>query len=191
MPPKAKVSKDDIVLAAIEIIRESGAESVNARSVAAKIGCSTQPIFSNYASMDDLKYDVIKTAYGKYMEYVLSYRSPEGCPKYKNTGLAYISYAENERELFKLLFMRHRSKNEYVQKDNSVEPVIDMLVSSTGLERSEAEMFHTEMWIFVHGIATMVATEYLEIREEDVSEMLTDMYRGLLKRFSEKRLKDE
>ena len=191
MPPKAKVSRDDIILAAIEIIRESGAESVNARSVAAKIGCSTQPIFSNYASMDDLKYDVIKTAYGKYMEYVLSYRSPEECPKYKNTGLAYISYAKNERELFKLLFMRHRSKNEYIQKDNSVKPVIDMLVSSTGLERSEAEKFHTEMWIFVHGIATMVATEYLEIREEDVSEMLTDMYQGLLKRFSEKRLKDE
>ena len=191
MPPKAKVSKDDIVLAAIEIIRESGAESVNARSVAAKIGCSTQPIFSNYASMEELKYDVIKTAYGKYMEYVLSYRSPEGCPKYKNTGLTYISYAKNERELFKLLFMRHRSRNEYVQKDNSIDPVIDMLVSSTGLERAEAEKFHTEMWIFVHGIATMVATEYLEIREEDVSDMLTAMYQGLLQRFSEKRLKNE
>lgn len=43
------------------------------------------------------------------------------------------------------------------------------------------------MWIFVHGIATMIATDYLEISDDDISFMLTDMYQGLLKRFSEKR----
>lgn len=191
MPPKAKVSKDDIILAAIELIRESGADSVNARSVAAKIGCSTQPIFSNYASMEELKRDVIRSAYDRYMEYVLTYKPPKGAPKYKSTGLAYITYAKNETELFKLLFMRHRDKDEYLQKDESITPVIDMLVSSTGFERSVAEKFHTEMWIFVHGIATMIATGYLEIDDEYVSDMLTDMYRGLLNRFSEKRLEDE
>lgn len=55
MPPKVKVEKDDILKAAIEIVRDNGAGSLNARAVADKLSCSTQPIFSNYASMDELK----------------------------------------------------------------------------------------------------------------------------------------
>lgn len=190
MPPKQKVTKEDIVLAAINLVRKNGVESINARSVAAEIGCSTQPIFSNYATMEELKQDIIKISYEKYMEYILSYKAPEGCPAYKNTGLAYITYAKNERELFKLLFMRHRTREEYIKKDSSVKSVIDMIISSTDLSQNEAEIIHTEMWIFVHGIATMIATDYLEISDDDISFMLTDMYQGLLKRFSEKRMEN-
>ena len=49
MPPKVKVSKEDINTAAVEMVRESGAEALNARALAAKLGCSTQPIFSNFS----------------------------------------------------------------------------------------------------------------------------------------------
>ena len=51
MPPKVKVSKEEIINTAISLIRKSGASAVNARSIAAELGCSTQPIFSNFASM--------------------------------------------------------------------------------------------------------------------------------------------
>lgn len=187
MPPKQRISKDDIVQAGVDIVRNNGIENVNARSVAAKLNCSTQPIFSNYTSMDELKQDIIKTSYEEYMQYILSYRAPEDCPKYKSTGLAYITYAKNERELFKLLFMRHRTNEEYMKKDESLKPVIDIIMSATGLSQSDAELLHGEMWIFVHGIATMVATEYLEFSYDTISYMLTDVYQGLLKRFLEKR----
>lgn len=186
MPPKQRVSKEDIVFAAINVVRKGGANSINARAVASEIGCSTQPIFSNYTSMDELKKDVIKVSYEQYMQYALNYKSPEDCPAYKNTGLAYITYAAKERELFKLLFMRHRESKEYIQKDNSIEPVIDIIISQTGLSRKDAELLHSEMWIFVHGIATMTATEYFELSYETISFMLTDVYQGLLKRFLEK-----
>ena len=52
MPPKAKVTREDILSACVEIIRESGFDAVNARALASRLGCSTQPIFSNYASME-------------------------------------------------------------------------------------------------------------------------------------------
>lgn len=51
MPPKVKVTKEEIIAAALEILRQKGMEAVNARAVAAALGCSTQPIFSNYSSM--------------------------------------------------------------------------------------------------------------------------------------------
>ena len=43
-----------------------------------------------------------------------------------------------------------------------------------------AERFHLEMWIFVHGIAVMVATGYLEWDMDFVSDALTHMYGAML-----------
>jgi hypothetical protein len=36
------------------------------------------------------------------------------------------------------------------------------------------------MWTFVHGIGVMLATSYLELDEELISRMLSDVYQGLL-----------
>ena len=46
-----------------------------------------------------------------------------------------------------------------------------------------ANLFHLEMWVCVHGIATMMATSYLNIEEELVSRMLSDYDLGLKNRF--------
>ena len=59
MPPKVKVTKEAIINAAMDIVRENGAAALNARAVAARLDCSTQPIFSNYNNMEELRADVI------------------------------------------------------------------------------------------------------------------------------------
>ena len=46
MPPKIKVTKEDIIRIAIDCVRESGEGSLNARNIASRLGASTQPIFS-------------------------------------------------------------------------------------------------------------------------------------------------
>jgi hypothetical protein len=43
--------------------------------------------------------------------------------------------------------------------------------------------------VYVHGIATMIATSYLEWDLDTVSEVLTDAYVGLKYRFSQKNCK--
>ena len=55
MPPKSKVTKDMIVHAAVEIIRQNGFESVNARTVAGQLHCSTQPVMYHFTTIDSLK----------------------------------------------------------------------------------------------------------------------------------------
>ena len=55
MPPKVKISKEKIIEAAISLIRNGGVEAVNARTLAAALGCSTQPIFSNFETMEALQ----------------------------------------------------------------------------------------------------------------------------------------
>ena len=55
MPAVKKVSKDDIIDAAIDVLRDDGFSAINARSVAKKLGCSTQPIYFSFKSMEELR----------------------------------------------------------------------------------------------------------------------------------------
>ena len=52
MPAIKKVSREDIIDAAVEVLREGGFSAVNARSVAQKLGCSTQPIYFSFQNFD-------------------------------------------------------------------------------------------------------------------------------------------
>ena len=61
--------------------------------------------------------------------------------------------------------------------------IIPVIMKNTGLSRERAELFHLELWIFVHGIASMIATSYLDWEAETVSDVLTDAYMGLKTRF--------
>ena len=62
MPPKVKITKEEITAAALELLRQRGMEAINARAVAKELGCSTQPIFSNYSTMTGLFADVLAAA---------------------------------------------------------------------------------------------------------------------------------
>ena len=55
--------------------------------------------------------------------------------------------------------------------------------NNTGLESSDAKLFHLDMWAYVHGIATMIATGYINFDWELISKMLTVVYQGLKKQY--------
>ena len=57
--------------------------------------------------------------------------------------------------------------------------------NSTGFSGARAGLFHLEMWAYVHGVAAMLATGFLELDWPLISQMLTDAYMGLKKRFEE------
>ena len=176
MPPKVKVTKEDIINAAVSIVRNSGAQSINARTVAASLNCSTQPLFSNFATMEELRYAVVSVADKLYQEYTKREIESQKYPAYKASGMAYIRFAKEEKELFKLLFMRDRSSEIIPTFSKNIS---DMVKTNTGLSGKSAELFRLEMWAYVHGIATMMATNYLELDTELISKMLTDAYQGL------------
>lgn len=180
MPPKAKVGKEDVVSAAMHVVRESGADAINARAVAAALGTSTQPIFYHYKTMEALKLDVIAAADAMYQEYLQKAMATGEYPAYKASGMAYIRFAKEERELFKLLFMRDRSGEQVTEDHESIRPILEIIKEKTGFTEQEAFQFHLEMWIYVHGIATMIATSYLELDTAFISQMLTDAFMGLL-----------
>ena len=186
MPPKVKVTKSDIINAAVDIVRNGGAEEINARNIASVLNCSTQPIFSNFATMHELRFAVIEKANALCQEYTRREIESGNYPAYKASGMAYIRFAKEEKELFKLLYMRDRSDEAIPKETEFTEDLESIVHNNTGLEGMDARLFHLEMWAYVHGIATMLATNYLELDTNLISKMLTDAYQGLKKRYETK-----
>jgi AcrR family transcriptional regulator len=183
MPPKVKVTKEDIVNTAVTIVRNSGEQAINARIIASALNCSTQPIFSNFASMQELRLAVVEKADQLCREYVQREVESGKFPPYKASGMAYIRFAEEEKELFKLLYMRDRT-NEIIPESSELGDQMESIVqSNTGLNKENAKLFQLEMWAYVHGIATMAATGFVRLDWELASRMLTDAYQGLRKQY--------
>ena len=183
MPPKVKITKEDIVQSGLDIVRWEGEEGLNARNIAAALGCSTQPIFSNFNSMEDLRMSVVAASEDLFTQYMHREMALGQCPAYKACGKAYIRFAKEERNLFRLLYMRDRTGETGTEESRLFDQMETMVHNNTGLENDRARRFHLEIWSFVHGVAAMMATGYLQLDMDLVSEMMTDVYQGLKHRF--------
>ena len=183
MPPKVKIAKEDIVQAAVDIVRAGGAQAINARTIATILNCSTQPVFSNFATMEELRLAVVEKADLLCQAYMQREVERGEFPTYKANGMAYIRFAKEEKELFKLLYMRDRSAENIPEQTDTGDQMEAMVRGNTGLDGSDAKLFHLEMWAYVHGIAAMFATGYLDLDWDLVSKMLTDAYQGLRKQY--------
>ena len=177
MARKETITKNDILNAAFEMARQEGISQVSARTLAAKAGCSTQPIFRVYKNMEELGDEL----FNKAIEFFGTFY--EGVPKkndtpFVNMGLAYIHFAQEESQLFRLLFL---SENRHGKS------LYDMLNGRNGAVvreinnakfygcKSPGEMF-MKMWIFIHGAACMSLTGDYDLQEEDTIKLLEECY---------------
>lgn len=190
MPPKCRFTREEIIQVALDLTAEKGVGALTARGLAQRLGSSAKPIFGLFANMEEVQQEVVKAANLRYQEYLRQDMSAGRYPPYKASGMAYIRFAREQKELFKLLFMRDRTHEEKVAGDE-LEALLGLIQKNMGLSRDDAYRFHLEMWIYVHGIATMIATAYLEWDMDFISAALTDAYQGLRLRFLPKETEGE
>ena len=179
MAPKIKITKEDIIKTAVDLVRGRGEGALNARAVAAALQCSTQPVFSNFATMEDLRAAVIAGAYDLYLGFLKKEAEKGEYPPYKSFGMAYIRFAKEEKELFKLLFMRDRTEEDISAVSSDFEESVQMIVRANGVSVEKARLMHMELWTCVHGIGVMLATSFMPLPWKTVSDMLSDVYQGL------------
>ena len=190
MPPKCRFTREQIIQAALELTAEKGIGALTARGLAQRLGSSAKPIFGLFTNREEGQQEVLKAADQRYQAYLQEDMSAGQYPPYKASGMAYIRFAREQRELFKLLFMRDRTHEEKAAGDE-LEALLGLIQKNMGLSRDDAYRFHLEMWIYVHGIATMIATAYLEWDMDFISAALTDAYQGLRLRFLPKETEGE
>ena len=179
MPPKCRFIRSEIVEAALSIARVEGASAVTARAVAARLHATPKVIFGLFSGMEELQQELLSAANAVYQNYLEQDMAKGEYPPYKASGMSYIRFAMEERELFRLLFMRDRSREEPPKDAEELRPILELIQQSTGLSEEKALLFHLEMWMYVHGIATTLVTSYADWDLSLISQTLTDVYQGL------------
>lgn len=186
MPAKKQVTKEAILAAAFSLLKKEGFDSVNARNLANTLNCSTQPIYLSFKGMNELREALYPLAEEVYQSYVRAERNHSKESPYKAGGMAYVRFAKEEPHLFKLLFMRERTKTQAADEKKYLTETVQAIASQTGLSLDDAYRFHLEMWFMGHGIATMMVTSYFDLSMDEVSDMLDDAYQGLKARWLQK-----
>lgn len=166
MPPRAKIAKEQIVDAAVDIIRESGLDCLNARALAQKLHCSTQPILYAFATMEELKRAAYHRADQLHTDYLL--RTPPDADPLLGIGLNYIRFAVEERRLFRFLFQSgYAEEKNLLEMIDSAElaPVLDAMQDGLGMDRSKTRDVFLTLALFAHGYASLHANNTLEYDE--------------------------
>ncbi len=183
MPPKSKFTKEQIVEAALDIIREKGADCLTSRALGRKLGSSSCPIFTVFNNMKEVKKSTIEKAKLIYKEYVD--KGLTEVPAFKGVGTQYILFAMNEPNLFKLLFMTEQNLVSNLEGvlpmiDENYEQILLSIVTGYGVERDSAERLYRHLWIYTHGIATLCITNMCCFTGKDINDMMTEVFLSLL-----------
>lgn len=179
MPPRIKTTEEQILNAAVEIVRRQGVGRLNARALAKELGCSVQPIFRVYDSMDELKeavFERISALYIRYLEDAISIDD-------ELLGLvyAYIRFAREEKFLFQYLHMSERIQVNETSDFTAVgvnKEIVDAIAQMTGLMTKQAQLLYAGIFFTAHGMASMIATNTAEFTEEEIRGIITTMFWG-------------
>ena len=183
MPRDFLFTKDEIIKVALDLTKEKGFKAISARALGEKLGTSSRPVFSHFNNMEEVQLAIIKAANDLYQTYRNEEMTSGKYVQFKASGMAYIRFAKEEKELFKLLFMRDRSQETIKENPQEMDALIGLISKQVNIVKEEAKIFYLEMWAFTHGIASMIATNYLDFDESFVSQALTDGYEGLKCRY--------
>ena len=181
MARKETITKDEILNAAFQMTREDGFSQVSARTLAAKAGCSTQPIFRVYKNMEELGDDLYGKAIAFFHDYYDNFPKTSDTP-FVNMGLAYIRFAQEEQQLFKLLFIaenRH-GKSLYDLLNGDKGSVVKEINNAKFYGCKDPSGMFMRMWIFIHGSACMSLTDDYDLQQEDTVKLLEEFYRVFL-----------
>lgn len=183
MPPKPKYTKEEIIAAAYELTREKGIDAVVARQVGKRLNTSSSPIFTIWGSMEELREEVRKLAKQKYRQYMADIF--DYSPSFKEFGMRCVSFAREEPNLFRLLFLtKGKEHSPYLRFKQEFEsifvPLVEEIVNQFDLSKSDAEDLLSQMIIFANGIAAYIITDANSFSKESVSYRISQVCIGIV-----------
>lgn len=182
MPRRANITRERILDAATDLVRTEGHERLTARALAARLGCSTQPILYCFASMEDL----VRTLYQHVDELhtqALVTGLNEAPDPLLRLGLNYVRYARDEPALFRFLFQSNglgeQNMTQLLESPNLV-PILDVLRTEANITLPEAQQVLLTLFACVHGLASMLANNALELDEQSAEDVLNAAFLGAM-----------
>lgn len=185
MPPKAKFTKEQIIDAALDIVRTDGPDALRARTLGAKLGSSARPVFTIFSSMEEVLQEVRAAAKQLYAKYISIGLSQTEIPAFKGVGTQYIQFALREPKLFQMLFMSEQAQKPTVKNvlpviDDNYSQILSSVQDKYSLTLSDAEWLYRHLWVYTHGIAVLCATNMCSFTDSEMGKMLTEVCTAML-----------
>lgn len=176
MPPKPKYTREQIVDAAYELVKESGIDALAARTLGKKLGTSSSPIFTFFSGMDELKDEVIIKArlyFREYINGIFEYKMA-----FKEFGMRHIRFAKEEPSLYRLIFLSS-DKALYdvfdMEFSDVLEGVLKEICSTFQISEDDAKSLFNNMLVYANGIAAFCINDVGAFSEEFISKQISNV----------------
>lgn len=179
--PEQRVGKEQVLDAALAIVREQGEAALSARAVAQRTGCSVQPIYSLFGDMQKL----VRQLYDHARAWVSAYNREherDGNNPFEANGLSHLRLARTERPLFRFLYLSsHMDAGSFedVYESVSVDGVQQCIEELGNLSPEAARTLYLHMIVYTHGMAAMLATG-ASFTDEELHARMDEAFRGML-----------
>lgn len=181
MPKPTKITKELILEKAFEIAKTQGIEKVSNREIAKKLNSSIRPIYYQFENSEELYKELLIKMEVYFYRFLLE-NTIENIPKYKQVGINYIKFAKCETNIFKALFMRKTNLvvENFIEQTKEFKEIEKFIKISTNLKDEEIKTFHVKMWIFTHGLATLVANNTINLTDNQITDLLSYEFQALM-----------
>lgn len=160
MPKNIVFTREEIIEAAFEIFKEEGLVGISARKIAAKLNCSTAPVYTSFASIEEIK----DTLLNKSLRMLLAYTQEEYTSDiFLNIGVGMLEFAKDYGIVYRTLFIENDA-HQYILKEFSAENLQQMKKEQTLQLFSEEELQNIldKLTVYTHGLASFICAGMLE-----------------------------
>lgn len=181
MPPKPRITREMILDAAYAIARERGAEQINARTIAGRLGSSTQPVLYHFDHIEDIRREVYHMADEYQTTYLM--QMPQDQNPMIALGLNYIRFAAKEKPLFRFLCQSDSFQEKSITaltETPQLLPMLQIFQKETNLTPVQVKMVFRTLIMLVHGCASLLANNTMEYDEDEIVPMLQMAFTGMV-----------
>lgn len=181
MPPKVKITKKMVTDASFEVVRASGHENLNARTIAEYLGCSTQPVLYNYKTVDEIREAAYEIADGYHTSFIMPKEDDEN--PMLALGLNYVRFGHEEKNLFRFLFQTNKFGGMDVASlmgNPELSDIMHVMAAGLGCNEEEAREMFLTFFCVAHGLASLLANNSMEYDEAGSKKMLENVFFGMV-----------
>ena len=169
----ARIPKDQILDAAM-LIRD-GYDSINIKTLAKELGCSTQPISWHFGSMPNLRKELTEAAF----QYADKKMIPPpddvvAIDRFREMGNRYIDLAYDEPNLARFLTEAHEGHTfaeQFIEiLDRSMDETMSRQIADVlSVSVDQAEHLIQTLMLYVQGLVTMILSDRAQLESKEAA----------------------
>ena len=174
MPPKPKITREEILLSAYDLALKEGFGSLSSRNVAHAAGCSVQPVFTHFPTMESLRLETYRYACKQCANEVLNEKNGKDLL----TTLTHwmLDLAKNRPNLFEILYLSDlnnpQSFSDSLMHTENHQKMIEIISHKHNISLQDSQDILMRSCFLLMGIGTMICINKVDLAEETVIDIM-------------------